>query len=99
MAGTDGQTHDGADVNMDGEGAKAEVEVEGEPDRRLGWIVGDELNRARSEEGWEVKYEQKWPFRATSASEDWEGRAYVMFVFYCLQLQWKLITERMSSLC
>jgi actin-related protein 9 len=67
---------------MDGEGAKAEVEVEveGESDKRVGWVIGDELDRAKSEEGWEEKYEQKWPFRATAGTEDWEGRAFVTYV-------------------
>jgi len=64
---------------MDGD-AKTEVEVEGEAEKRIGWIVGEDLNNARSEEAWEEKYEQKWPFRATPGTVDWEGRAYVMFV-------------------
>ena len=66
-------------MNMDGD-AKVEVEVEGEGEKRVGWIIGDELNKARSDEGWVERYEQKWPFRATSGTEDWEGRAYVMYV-------------------
>ena len=66
-------------MNMDGD-AKAEDEVEGQAEKRIGWITGEELNKARREEGWEERYEQKWPFRATTGTEDWEGRAYVMFV-------------------
>lgn len=68
---------------MDGEAKEGEVESEGE--KRVGWIVGEELNKARSEEGWEEKYEQKWPFRATSDTEDWEGRAYVLYVHIDLE--------------
>ena len=82
-------------MNMDGD-AKAEVEVEGEGEKRVGWIIGEELNKARSEEGWE-KYEQKWPFRATSGTEDWEGRAYVMSVQALGRIRDReLISERMS---
>jgi hypothetical protein len=83
---------------MDGD-AKAEVEVEGEGEKRVGWIIGDELNKAKSEEGWEEKYEQKWPFRATSGTEDWEGRAYVMYVQALGRIHDReLMTEHMSCL-
>lgn len=46
---------------------------------RTGWLVGDELASALSEEGAVDKYEQRWPFRATSAGqEDWEGRSFIL---------------------
>jgi len=61
------------------DGAK-EGEGETEGERRVGWIIGEELSKAHSEEGWEERYEQRWPFRATSGEEDWEGKAYVMCV-------------------
>lgn len=66
------------DVEMDGND-KVE-EVEGEAEKRVGWVIGEGLNEARSEQGWEEKYEQRWPFRASSGAEDWDGRAYVMYV-------------------
>jgi hypothetical protein len=58
------------------DGAKPEGEESEE--RRVGWVIGEELDKVRGEEGWEEKYEQRWPFRATSEPENWEGRAYVL---------------------
>lgn len=42
------------------------------------WIVGDELEKVMSEEGWEERYDLKWPFRYTKAHDDWEGREFVL---------------------
>jgi len=68
-------------VNMDGDAKVGDVEGEGEGEKRVGWIIGEELSKARSEEDWENKYEQHWPCRASSSgAEDWEGRAYVLYV-------------------
>jgi len=66
---------------MEGDAKVADVEVEGEGEKRVGWIIGEELSKARGEEGWEDNYEQHWPFRASSGTEDWEGRAYVLYVW------------------
>lgn len=45
-----------------------------------GWLVGEELTKAFAEPGAEERYEQRWPFRVGSGSQDWEGRAYVLYV-------------------
>lgn len=45
-----------------------------------GCLVGEELTKAFAEPGAEERYEQRWPFRVGSGAQDWEGRAYVLYV-------------------
>lgn len=55
----------------------AGINVESSKD---GWLVGEELRKTMSDSGAEEKWEQRWPFRVSSGAQDWEGRAYVLFV-------------------
>lgn len=46
---------------------------------RDGWIAGEALSSAQSGEDFGSKYEIKFPFRQ-SEQEDWDGRAFVLYV-------------------
>ncbi|OCF30710.1 RNA polymerase II transcription factor [Kwoniella heveanensis CBS 569] len=49
-----------------------------EESSRLGWLVGEDLANAEKEEGFESKYEVRYPFRASKAADDWDGREFVL---------------------
>ncbi|WWD17038.1 hypothetical protein CI109_101475 [Kwoniella shandongensis] len=51
---------------------------------RHGWVVGEELDTAEKEDGWEEKYDVRWPFRPSKDAEDWDGREFVLSHFYSL---------------
>ncbi|KAK8864654.1 hypothetical protein IAR55_001904 [Kwoniella newhampshirensis] len=68
------------DVSMDaGEPISAP-----EGSSRHGWLVGEELETALREDGWEEKYDAKWPFRPSKDNQDWEGREFILSHFYSL---------------
>ncbi|WVR06768.1 hypothetical protein IAU60_003803 [Kwoniella sp. DSM 27419] len=60
------------DVDVEEETAAAPVST------RYSWLIGEDLVNAEKEEGFQSKYELRWPFRPTSGTEDWDGRAYVL---------------------
>lgn len=64
-----------------GDGATATGGGTGGESSEDGWLVGEELSKALAEPGAEERYEQRWPFRAGSGGQDWEGRAYVLYVY------------------
>jgi actin-related protein 9 len=50
-----------------------------EKEKEKGWIAGEELDKALAEDGWEERFDVKWPFRYSRASEqDWEGKEFLL---------------------
>lgn len=47
---------------------------------KTGWIVGADLQAAMNEDGFADKWEVRWPFRETKATDDWEGREFILSV-------------------
>lgn len=45
-----------------------------------GWLVGEAVEKAQLEPGWEEKLEVRWPFRQTKALDDWDGREFILYV-------------------
>ncbi|KAK6909760.1 hypothetical protein I203_103782 [Kwoniella mangroviensis CBS 8507] len=70
------------DVHMDGEVPSQTPAPE--TSSRSGWLVGEDLSNAEKEDGFEDKYETRWPFRSSKSVDDWEGREYLLIHLYTL---------------
>lgn len=51
---------------------------------KSGWIVGADLQGAMAQDGFADKWEVRWPFRETKATDDWEGRELILSVMISL---------------